>query len=408
MQSSLNKWYVLVLVTLIWLLVFSFAWSGVAVLFPEIASDLNLNYAEIGLIWGGVSIGIAAFVLIGGVLGDHFGTRVIIGFACFLGAISSFLRGVANSFIALAMFMALFGVAEAAAEGSLSKKVVTVFKGKSLGLIHGIQFSGFYLGGATSMMVSATILSPMFGGWRGVMYLYGIIAIIIGILWVVTIRDIPTTSSAEPTGRSLSKTILRVIHSRDLWLDGIALLMLFFSIKGIMGYMPIYLVNVKGMEIGEASNITSAFLGGGIIGGLTLPVLSDRVGRKIVYIPSVVIAAICIYLIPILSSLPLLAIIVACGVFTAGAATIHWAVVAESRGIEPAYYGTAFGLLSTMGSIGGFLGPAIGGIIAEIDESLPFVLWAGVLSISVIAFYLIKGQAPGQREGWLAYGEGKY
>ncbi|GAI27372.1 unnamed protein product, partial [marine sediment metagenome] len=121
--DRLNKWYVLALATLIWLLVFALAWDGMAVLFPEIASDLNLNYAEIGLIWGGVSIGIAAFVLIGGMLGDRFGTRVIIGFACFLGAISSFLRGVANSFIALAMFMALFGVAEAAAEGSLSKKV---------------------------------------------------------------------------------------------------------------------------------------------------------------------------------------------------------------------------------------------------------------------------------------------
>jgi len=361
-----------------------------AVLFPEIASDLNLNYAEIGLIWGGVSIGAAAFMFIGGMLGDRFGTRVVVGVACFLVAISSLLRGTVNSFIALAIFMALFGVAEAVAEGSLSKKVVTAFKGKSLGLINGIQFSGFYLGGAISMMVSATILSPMFGGWRGVMHLYGIIAIIIGILWVVAIRDIPTTSSAEPTGRSLSKTILRVIHSRDLWLDGIALLMLFFSIGGIMGYTPIYLINVKGMEIGEASNMASAFLWGGIIGGLALPVLSDRVGRKIVYIPSVVIAAICIYLIPILSSLPLLAIIVACGVFTAGAATIHWAVVAESRGIEPSYYGTAFGLLATMGSIGGFLGPVIGGIIAEIDESLPFVLWAGVLSIAVIAFYFIK------------------
>jgi len=61
-----------------------------------------------------------------------------------------------------------------------------------------------------------------------------------------------------------------------------------------------------------------------------------------------------------------------------------------------------------MGSIGGFLGPAIGGIIAEIDESLPFVLWAGVLSIAVIAFYLIKGQAPGQREGGLFYGKEIY
>jgi len=361
-----------------------------AVLFPEITSDLNLNYAEIGLIWGGVSIGAAAFMLIGGVLGDHFGTRVVVGVACFLSAISSLLRGTTNSFIALAIFMVLFGIAEACAVGSLSKMVVTSFKGKALGLINGAQYSGFYLGGAISMMVSATILSPMFGGWRGVMYLYGIIAIIIGILWVVAIRDIPTTSSAKPSGRSLSKVILRVIHSRDLWLDGIAFFIVFFSIGGVVGYMPIYFVNVKGVNISEASNMASAFLWGSIIGSLAVPVLSDRVGRKIVYIPSIVITAICIYLIPVLSSLPLLIIIVACGIFAAGANAMHWVVVTESKGIEPAYYSTAFGLLATMGSIGGFLGPVIGGIITEIDESLPFALWAGVLSIAVIAFYFIK------------------
>ena len=407
MPSSVNKWYVLILAALIWLLVFAFAWSGIAILFPEIASDLNLNYAEIGLIWSGYSIGIAAFVLIGGMLGDHFGVRAIVGSACFLGAISSFLRGNANSFIALTLFMVLFGISEAFAEGSLSKAVVTSFKGKSLGLINGVQFSGFGLGGAISTMVSATILSPMVGGWRGVMYLYGILAAIIGTIWVITIRDVPTISSAEPTRKPFSKIILRVIHSRDLWLDGIALLMVFFSFRGIEGYMPIYFVNIKGMNIGEASNMVSAFLWGSIIGSLALPVLSDRVGRKIIYITSIVIAAICIYLIPILSSLPLLATIVACGIFVTGAAAMHWVVVAESRGIEPAYYGTAFGLLATMGNIGGFLGPAIGGIIAEIDESLPFVLWAGILSMAIITFYFIKGTESKTDRRRLAYGKGE-
>ena len=71
---------------------------------------------------------------------------------------------------------------------------------------------------------------------------------------------------------------------------------------------------------------------------------------------------------------------------------MHHVVVAEAEGIEPAYYGTAFGLLITIGSIGGFLGPTIGGIIADVDASLPFTLWAGVLIISIITFSLIKGK----------------
>ncbi|MBA7651160.1 hypothetical protein ES703_58975 [subsurface metagenome] len=43
----------------------------------------------------------------------------------------------------------------------------------------------------------------------------------------------------------------------------------------------------------------------------------------------------------------------------------------------------------------GFLGPTIGGIIADVDASLPFTSWAGVLIISIITFSLIKGKHIG-------------
>lgn len=92
------------------------------------------------------------------------------------------------------------------------------------------------------------------------------------------------------------------------------------------------------------------------------------------------------------SGLPLLLAIVGCGIFGYGGAFVmHYVVVAESRGVEATSYATAFGQLLTVGSIGGFLGPVIGSILADIDASLPFILWSVVLSISMIAFSCIKG-----------------
>lgn len=392
MRNSSNKWYALILATLVASLVFGAVFSGMAILLPEIASDFNLNYAEVGLIWGALSIGIAAFTLIGGMLGDRFGIRLVMGLACFVAAISSFLRGTADGFITLTIFMVLFGFCEGVSEANLPKTIVTWFQGKSLGLITGILGAGFCFGGAISTMYSATLLSPMLGGWQGVMYLYGIIAIVFGIIWVITIRDAPVTPSVEPTKRPWGEIISRVIRSRDLWLNGIGLFVVFFSVTGIAGYMPIYFEHIKGMSVSEASNLVSAFIWVSIIGSFVLPLLSDRVGRKIIYVPSVVITGICIYLIPLSSGTPLLLSVIGCGIFGyGGAAVMHYVVVAEARGIEPAYYGTAFGLLATLGNLGGFVGPVIGGIIADINASLPFTLWASVLIISIITFCLMKG-----------------
>jgi len=393
MRSSSNKWYVLILASLVAALAFGAVFNGMAILLPEIASDLNLNYAEVGFMWGGLSLGIAAFTIIGGMLGDRFGARVVMGLACFVAAISSFLRGTADGFITLTIFMILFGFCEGVSEANLPKTIVTWFQGKSLGLITGILGAGFCFGGAISTMYSATLLSPLLGGWQGVMYLYGIVAIILGIVWITTIKSAPTTLPVEPTRRPWGEIISRVIRSRDLWLNGIGLFVLFFSVTGITGYMPIYFEHIKGMSVSEASNVVSAFIWVSIIGSLVLPILSDKVGRKTIYVPCIVITGICIYLIPMLSGIPLLISVIGCGIFGYGGAVVmHYVVVAESRGIEAAYYGTAFGLLASVGNLGGFVGPTVGGIIADVDASLPFTLWAWILVISLITFCLIKGQ----------------
>ncbi len=385
-----SKWYVLTLSALVNSLTFGIVYSGLSVLFPEIAEDLSLSYAQVGLIWGGIPIGMASLTFVAGMLGDRFGARLTIGLACFLAAISHLLRGTASNFILLATYMIMFGICNAAGQANLPKTIVTWFEGKSLGLISGILGVGFCVGAAISTMVSATFFSPLMGGWRGVMYLYAIIAAILGTVWLLTIRNYPTAS--DTTTPSLRKKIATVIRSSDLWFDGIAFFIVFFSISGIAGYLPIYFETVKGMTTTQASNLVSLFIWVSVIGSLAIPLLSDRLGRKFVYIPTVIITGVCILLVPTMSGIPLTLVIIGAGLFGYGGAFLmHYVVVAESRGVTTESYGAAFGMVLTLGSIGGFTGPTVGGIVADINPNLPFTIWATALVISLIAFSLIKG-----------------
>ena len=54
------------------------------------------------------------------------------------------------------------------------------FSGKQLGLANGLLAMGMGVGFTLGAMISATVLSPILGNWRNVMFAYGILAIVIG------------------------------------------------------------------------------------------------------------------------------------------------------------------------------------------------------------------------------------
>jgi MFS family permease len=392
MDSNLsnNKWYILSLSAIVWFLPFSAVYNGTTVLFPEIATDLNLSYGDIGLIWGMLSTGLCSVAFVGGILGDRFGSRIIIGAACILSAISSFLRGTTNGLITLITFMFIFGMAFGFVEVNLPKIVATWFRERQLGLANGILITGWSLG-AISLMVSASFLSPLLGGWRNVMHLYGITSLITGIIWLATIRDDRIVPSNRIPRKPLSSLVSEVIKSRDLWLAAVSLFMIWFSFSGVYGYLPIYFVDSKDMSIDQASTTVSIFVWVGILGSLVLPTISDKLGRKSIGIPSILITGICVLVIPLVDGALLITVITLSGIFSIGAFAMHYVVVAEAKGINTENYGTAFGIIVTMASIGGFLGPTVGGVIADVQPSLPFTLWAAVLGISLVCFTVLKG-----------------
>ncbi len=162
---------------------------GVPVLFKEISEDLGLSLVSIGTIWGMDPLAGIFVALLGGLLADRFGIKRTLIVISILAGIFCALRGLSTGFTSLAATMFLFGLMCAMVPTIVAKITVVWFSGKYLTLSNAVLNIAAYVSGMAATMLSATYLSPLLGGWRNVLFLYGAPGVAIGILWFFTGRE---------------------------------------------------------------------------------------------------------------------------------------------------------------------------------------------------------------------------
>ncbi|MCJ7829992.1 MAG: MFS transporter, partial [Desulfobacterales bacterium] len=136
------------------------------VLFDEISKELNLNYVQVGWIWGISALTGVLTGLVGGALGDRYGTKRILVAGCILGGVTGALRGLSSDYMTLVITSFVFGLIPAGIPTNVHKVCGIWFTGRQLGLANGIVSSGMALGFTLGSALSATVLSPWLGGWR--------------------------------------------------------------------------------------------------------------------------------------------------------------------------------------------------------------------------------------------------
>ena len=390
-QSS-YRWYVLAFTAITGALVASVPFSCMPALFQEMSDDLGLSLVQIGTIWGMASLAGVFFSIPGGVLGDRFGVRLILPLACILAGITGALRGVSNNFFTLSVTVFISGIVRLIIPINLTKTIGLWFKGEKLGTAMGISAVGMGLGLMLGPMISATLLSPLLGGWENVLYFYGGINVVIGLGWFFFRREPPQdVPIAKPSDTvPFREAFSKLIRIKGLWLLGLTLLFRSACIMGMMGYLPLYLRG-KGWEVAAADGTLAAFYGISTICVVPLSLLSDKTGsRKPILFMALVVTIICFGILPLVDGNTIWALMILSGVFMDGFMAIIVTMLLETEGVGPQYSGTALGIFFTIAQIGSVASPPLGNSLASINPGLPFTFWAALSVFAIITLVLTR------------------
>jgi len=389
-----NKWSVLTLAALTLTFVCAMQQICMAVLFTEISADLGLNLVQIGFIWGMPPLAGLFVVILGGMLSDRYGAKRVIGICCLLAGVGGALRGMAGDFNSLLLFSLLIGLTTWVIPASIFKTNATWFSKRRLVIANGVASAGMGLGFTVGALISATILSPLLGGWQNVMFLYGGISIIFGLLWLFAVRDFAGIGSAVSAGGvQLRQSIARVFPIKSLWFIGLTLLGYSGCIQGMTGYLPTYLRNI-GWTATSADGTLATFNAVSTLGAIPLALLAERVGlRKAVLFPVLVVTIVSMALLPLVDNAMVYVLMILMGLARDGFMAICLTMSTETKGIGVVYAATAIGLAQSILNVGSLLSPPLGNSLADPANPaspFPFFLWAAFGLLGLVAFIFVK------------------
>ncbi|MBI2829848.1 MAG: MFS transporter [Chloroflexi bacterium] len=394
-DRSSYKWVVLVMVGLLNLLVVAVAWQSMPVLFNSVARDLGLTLAQIGIIWSMMPIGAGVSSLFGGMLADRFGCRMAVSSSCFLMALVGALRGLSPNFAFLATTMFFLGLFSNIGYPGMLRALRLSFPAKQFSTANGITIAAFGTGATLVTALGGGILTSVFDTWRNVLYFYAAISLVLGIAWHIIIKEskivaCQNNGGAETiTNPSFKQAFSRVISHRNVWLLAMAAMGQFGAFRGLSGYLPLYLEETGIKKVTADAMVSTVFLFS-IFGALTIPFIADRLGkRKLLMLGGQIVFMVSAYLVSRLTGNALWGLLPLYGMVANGTYVLLLTMGMDAKGLGAVYAGTAAGLIITVGNIGGFLGPVVGGRLAETDLLLPFTFWASLVAFSVICIYFV-------------------
>jgi sugar phosphate permease len=391
-ENTHYRWYILLLAMMTYGSIAGSARLCMPVLFPEISAELGLSMVAIGTIWGMDPLAGVFLGLPGGLLADRLGVKRTLTVVCILSGIFGALRGFSVDFLSMAAFMFLFGLMAAVTPSIIPKVTAVWFAGRRLGLANGMVNVAWSIGAVIATLSSATLLSHWLGGWRNVLFFFGVPPVLLGLLWWFTGREPRKQDDvyAPVSGAPLRTALTSVIHIREVWLMGVILLTYWGANMGFGGYLPLYLRNI-GWEPALADSAMTVFSGIGILGVIPMVLYSDKIGsRKMVMIFSTIVLALSIGLIPIVGTTGVWALLIIGGLIRTGVTSLANTLLCEIKGVGGTYGGTAIGLTNTLGMLGAFAAAPIGNSFSTFSDDMPLFFWAILAAVALPLLLLVK------------------
>jgi len=373
-----NRWAILGLLIVV-RLVMGFQFQAIASMTPFIATDLDLDFAQIGTLVGFYMLPGIIIALPGAMLGGRFTDVTMVLFGVAVMALGGVITGLAGDFTMLAVGRLIGGVGAVLQSLFMLKMVAEWFDEKSVTTAMALLLSGWPVG----IAIALTTMAPLAGtfGWQMVMHLTALACLLA--LIAVWIGYRPPPGALAPARGRIGFHMPR----REVVLVGYAgVVWAFYNLSyfSYLSFGPALLIE-RGMDVATAGTAISlaswAALPALPLGGF----LADRTGR-----PGLVLSICCLLAAMAAAALPLVdqpfLLSALIGLFAAAPAGI---IMGRAMKImSPANRALGNAILYTFfyGGIG--LAPGLIGWTADISgtAAAPIFLCAAILALTAPLF----------------------
>jgi len=325
---------------------------------------------------------------------DKYGIRVGVGIGAAFTGIFGLLRGfVTTDFDLLLMAQVGIAIGQPFILNAITKFAARWFPIEERATAAGLGTLAMYVGILAGMILTPYLIIG--SGIGGMLYIYGIIAMVAAVVFVVFAKEGPPTAPCRPDQEERSLVydgIKNIFKVKDFnWL-----LFIFFIGLGVFNSVTTWIENIlnpRGFSNTQAGITGGLMIAGGILGALIIPILSDHYRKRTPFIILALSGAtICLVGITFATSYWLLLVSGAgLGFFLLSSGPIGFQYGAEIT--YPTSEGTSNGMLLLMGQISGiafifamdiFKSPETGSM------TIPLVVLISLMAVGILMSTQLK------------------
>ena len=216
---------------------------------------------------------------------DKYGIRVGVGIGAAFTGIFGLLRGfVTTDFTLLLIAQVGIAIGQPFILNAITKFAARWFPIAERATAAGLGTLAMYVGILAGMIVTPHLIIE--SGIGGMLYIYGIVAMVAATVFVVFAKEGPPTAPCRPDQEERSLVydgIKNIFRVRDFnWL-----LFIFFIGLGVFNAVTTWIENIlnpRGFSNTQAGITGGLMIAGGILGALIIPILSDRYQKRTPFI----------------------------------------------------------------------------------------------------------------------------
>jgi FSR family fosmidomycin resistance protein-like MFS transporter len=359
-----------------------------AVVLPSISQGLGLSDVQVGYLQSARQLTSGTLNLPVGFLADRFANRqaAILGAALVLMGVGYYSLGAASGLAGALVGSALVGLGTAfwhpPAMGGLSARFPD--RRATVLAIHGV---GATLGDTLTPVAVGALLVAF--AWQDVLRAQLFPAIAAGLLlwWGLAGHR---SVEAPPSGRALARDVRAIVLDPVFMAMSFAQGLMMMARQVVLTFLPLYIQIGLGRDAFELGIYVALLHGMGTVSQPVLGVLSDRVGRKAVLVPSfLILGGLYLLLGRVAPGWPLGALVLAMGVFFYTLTNVTGAAVFDAAGSR--VQASAMGLSSVLTQVIVLPAPVLAGwLVQRWGYGSAFVLAAAFMGLGTLVMLPLR------------------